>query len=172
VQRALLQPIEDGTCHLSDTAACTKRFFKEDINLAPAFLANGLSMLMEVFTYSINSFIRGGARSFNEPSYHFVRSLVYDITDGLEKACTLILSAAQDSAKMAQDGMIVAFVVNFLAVAMFYVFTYRTIIQQLTIQMEQTASIVFMLPNDIVIQNQQIKQCIETGGASLLEDQN
>lgn len=39
-------------------------------------------MLMEIFTSSVDAFIRNGANNFNDENYHFLRNIVEDINVG------------------------------------------------------------------------------------------
>lgn len=81
-----------------------------------------------------------------------------------------MIDQSQVESDGARSAMIVLFIFNLMMSTYFFFVTGKRITNQVLSQMEEIASLLFMLPNDAVLHNKDIKQCIDTGGASLLED--
>jgi hypothetical protein len=71
----------------------------------------------------------------------------------------------------ALKGMIVVFVASiFIFIALYWNITRMML--RMTTQMEEIVALVFMLPPEVTKKQPVIKRCIESGGASFLEEEN
>jgi hypothetical protein len=67
--------------------------------------------------------------------------------------------------------MIVVFVVSiFIFIGLYW--NIARLVLRMTTQMEEIVALVFMLPPEVTKKQPVIKRCIESGGASFLEEEN
>jgi hypothetical protein len=77
---------------------------------------------------------------------------------------------ASSKSGVAMKGMIAVFVVAILVFMILYVNLVR-ILRRMLVQMEEIVALLFMLPPEVTKKQPIIKRCIESGGASFLEEE-